>query len=159
MQRIKMFFLLFILCFLTATAFLPAQTAAELETVLETPALSCAQAAWFVLASVGSASAGNVSNAPANVQAAFEQAAAWGWLKNAQPGDPITLGKLSFLIMRAFDLKGGIMYSLFPGPRYAYRSMVSRSYIQGTTDPAMTISGERFLVILGKVLDAEGGES
>jgi hypothetical protein len=42
---------------------------------------------------------------------------------------------------------------LLPGPRYAYRSMVSNSYIDGNTDPGMTVSGERFLLILGKVLN------
>jgi hypothetical protein len=131
--------------------FLPAQTAADLEAVLQAPAISCEQAAWFVL------SAG--SGAPANSGAAFAQAVSRGWLKNAQPDDPITLGKLSFLIMRAFDFKGGMMYAILPGPHYAYRSMLSRSYIQGTADPAMTVSGERCLVILGKVLSAVGDES
>ena len=142
-----------LLIFLMLPGFLPAQTAAELEAVLQTPALSCAQAAWFVL----SASAEN--DAPAAAEAAFTQAASQGWLKNAQADDPITLGKLSFLIMRAFDLKGGMMYALFPSPRYAYRSMISRSFIQGSSDPAMTLSGDRFLLILGKVLSAHGDES
>jgi len=151
------FFLFFPLCFLASAAFLSAQTAAELEAVLETPAITCTQAAWFVLASIGSDA--SAVNAPANAQAAFEQAAAQGWLKNTQPDDRITLGQLSFLIMRAFEMKGGLMYLLLPGPRYAYRSMLSRSFIQGEADPAMTVSGERFLDILGKVLSAAGGES
>jgi len=133
-------------------ALLPAQTAAELETVLETPVISCEQAAWFTLAAA-------LDEPPVSSQTAFAQAVSRGWLKKAAPDDPITLGKLSFLIMRAFEIKGGVMFSIFPGPRYAYRSMLSRSFIQGAADPAMTVSGERFLVILGKVLSAEGGES
>jgi len=128
--------------------YLSAQTAAELETILETPAVTYAQAANFVIGSAGIACEGT----------AFEYAAANGWLNNAAEQDPITLNKLSYLIMKAFEIKGGMMYSIFPGPRYAYRAMVSRSYIQGAADPAMTVNGERFLIILGKVLSAEGDE-
>jgi hypothetical protein len=50
-------------------------------------------------------------------------------------------------------MKGGLMSTLLPGPRYAYRSMVSRSIIQGKTDPDMKVSGDRFLAILGKVME------
>jgi hypothetical protein len=92
-----------------------------------------------------------------------EKAFAWavdrGWLPaGATADDPINMGDLSFLIMKAFNLKGGAMYSFFPGPRYAFRTMVSRSFIQSPADPAMRVSGERFLLILGNVLSAEEGE-
>jgi hypothetical protein len=146
--------LFFVVCFLFSfPAFLPAQTAAELDAVLETPALSYAQAARFVLASLDS---------PADdkgPEGAFEEAAAKGWLpKKAAAAAPVRLGELSFLMARAFNIRGGFMHALLPGPRYAFRAMVSRSFIQGAADPGMTVSGERFLQILGKVLDAAGGE-
>ena len=133
--------------------FLSAQTllygvAAEIETLLNEPAVTCNQAAMFVLNSAGAEYEGG----------AFEYAASKGWLKKAAASDRITMGQLSFLVMKAFDLKAGIMYAIFPGQRYAYRSMVSRSFIQGISDPSMTVSGENFLLILGKVLSAEGGE-
>lgn len=148
--------------FLIAIPFvLPAQTAAELEAVLETQAVTCAQAARFIIASCPDALPEDAS-ADADSDGAFEKsyelAVSRGWLKRTSPDDPIRLGKLSFLMMEAFHMKGGAMYSLLPGPRYAYRSMVSRNYIQGAADPSMTISGERFLFMLGKILNAEGGE-
>jgi len=128
--------------------FLSAQTALELEAVMETPAVTCAQAARFVLASAGGAASDD-----------FEQAMANGWLpKGTVSDESITLGKLSFLMMKAFDIKGGMMYFFLPGPRYAFRIMVSRSFIQGAADPAMTVSGEWFLRILGNVLSAAGEE-
>ena len=137
-----------IVCFLIfVPVFLSAQVAAELETILESPVISCAQAARFVFASQG-----------ITHQVAFDTAMERGWLPhNAAPDDPITLGSLSFLIMQAFDIKGGMMYAIVPGPRYAFRTMVSRSLIQGAADPAMTVSGERFLHILGNVLSTVGG--
>jgi hypothetical protein len=176
-----------------------AQTAAELETLLGARAVTCAQAAGFVLSSIedkssieetssiieDTASEETVSveetaltdedtdleGAPAIAAAAdeavivqlspeeaFEQAMAKGWLpKGAAADDPITLGGLSLLMMKAFNLKGSMMYAIFPGPRYAFRAMVSRSFIQGAADPGMKVSGERFLLILGKVLNTTGG--
>lgn len=134
--------------FLPILAF--AQTASELEAVLETQAVTCAQAARFVIASSGTTLSGPE----------FELAMARGWFREGTaPDESITLGKLSFLIMKAFYMKGSMMYAIFPGPRYAFRSMVSRSYIQAPSDPAMKVSGERFLQILGRVLNAVGEES
>jgi hypothetical protein len=131
--------LLFVLCFF-ATAPLHAQTAAELEALLQTQAVTCEQAARFVLEA-----------------AELTDADALAWLPGA-PEKPVTLAELSFLIMKAFDMEGGVMYALLPGPRYAYRSMISRSFIQEPADPAMTLNGDRFLLILGNVLSAAGGD-
>ncbi|MDR1411689.1 MAG: hypothetical protein LBI91_05760 [Spirochaetaceae bacterium] len=146
--------ILFAVCFLLCLpAFLPAQTAAEMDAVLEAQALSYAQAARFVLASL---------DGPAGdkgADAAFEAALAKGWLpKKAAASGTVRLGELSFLMVRAFNIRGGFMYALLPGPRYAFRTMVSRSLIQGAADPGMAVSGERFLHILGRVLDTAGGE-
>ena len=147
-KPIRLFLAVCLLFFIAG--FLPAQTAAELEAILNEPAVTCAQAAMFVLGSAGSALVQND---------AFAQAAAMGWLPgNAAPNDHITMGELSYLCMKAFGIKGGVMYAIFPGPRYAYRTMKIRSFIQGVADPAMKISGERFLHILGNVLGAAGGE-
>jgi hypothetical protein len=146
-----------IICFLTP-AFLSAQTAssgtaAELETLLETPVVNCTQAAKFVLGA-----AGNVTSTESVSNDAYQSAVSNGWLKNTEPDTHITLDKLSFLIMKAFEIKGGLMYTLFPSPRYAYRLMASRNFLQGIIDPSMTVSGDEFLIIMGRVLSAEGGE-
>jgi hypothetical protein len=55
--------------------------------------------------------------------------------------------------MGAFSMKGGLFYALFPGPRYAYRELVHQRLIQERSDPALAVSGERLLRILGRVLD------
>jgi hypothetical protein len=120
-----------------------ASPAAELDLMLETPAVTRLQALRFVMASVPSPGAAEDDRLPGKTA----------------PNDPVTLGELSFFLMRAFNMKGGFMYALLPGPRYAFRAMVSRSLIQGAADPAMTVSGERFLHILGNVLNFAGGES
>jgi len=126
--------------------------ALELEEVINADVINYAQAAYFVLASSGDISGLTADNA-------FRFALERGWLpKRAAADDPIKLGGLSFLIMKSFNTKGGFLYSIFPGSRYAFREMVSLNIIQGTTDPSMTISGERFLLILGNVLKNTGDE-
>ena len=139
-------YLLLLLLFLPVMAFSQAgstSTATDLDNVLEKSELSYAEAVRFVLAE----------------EDGFERAIASGWLpKGTKPDGAIKLGELSFLLMKTFDMKGGFMYAILPGPRYAYREMVSRSLIQGAADPAMKVSGERFLTILGNVLGTAEGE-
>jgi len=138
------------LCF--TTGFATAQ-ANELEAVLASPAVTFAQASRFVLASSA------VQNNVRTQDAAFTFAKEKGWIKNsASPQDVIKMSELSFLITSAFGIKGGFMYRLFPGPRYAFRAMVSRSLIEGSADPSMTVSGQRFLHILGNTVSFTGGE-
>jgi len=141
----KTFLLIFAIFFLIIPGYLQAQAAEELEAMLGTGVVSCEQAARYVLGSAGTSFHGS----------AFDHAVSRGWIKKSKADDPVTLGKLSFLIMQAFKIKGGMMYSMIPSPRYAYRSMVSRNFIQGAADPAMTVNGDRFMIILGRVLNKE----
>jgi hypothetical protein len=131
---------------------LHAQTAGELDGILESAVLSNAQAARFVLA------AADVLPADVSADEAFAYARNNKWLPpQAEGGGAINLGRLSHLLMRAFRLRGGFLYALFPGPRYGYRALIRRDIIQGFADPALGVSGERFLHILGRVLDYTAG--
>jgi outer membrane protein OmpA-like peptidoglycan-associated protein len=126
------------------------QTAADLERLLDTPALTCGDAAYFTLASV-------MDEPPGGPSAAFALALERGWLPaGAGPGGLITLRTLSLLMMKSFNLEGGLLYRLFPGPRYAYREMTGQGFIEGRAYPGLTVSGERFLRILGSLLSHTG---
>jgi hypothetical protein len=141
--------------FLFPALSLSAQTAEELDKMLETQELSAAQAARFVL--------GAADLVPDHLfggeaeEAAYTMAAENGWL-TLGPGDTMRLKDAAFLVMRAFELKGGIMYSIFRNPRYAYREMVYKKLIQGRADPGFTVSGERLLHIIGSTLRYSGEE-
>jgi hypothetical protein len=54
--------------------------------------------------------------------------------------------------MRSFNIKGGIMYSLIKNPHYAYLELVYKNIIQGRTEPAMNVSGERLLFFTTRAL-------
>ena len=126
---------------------LHAQTAAELDTLLETDAVCAAVAARFVLEAAEILPPG-LSGGEAET-AAFELAVSKGWIKGSA-SDNATLKSTAFLVMKAFNLKGGLMYSIFKNPRYAYREMVYRKIIQERSDPAQAVSGPRLLRIIDR---------
>ena len=137
------FIMLFAILF---TVPLSAQTAAKLEAILANPALNWSDAAIFIL----EASEKAVYSNPAE---AFNFALEKKWLpKKASPTDTARLKGIALLLMGSFDQKGGIFYSLFKTPRYAYRELVQSEVIRGNTDPDMTVSGQELLLMIGRIL-------
>jgi hypothetical protein len=134
---------------LSAAAF--AQTAIQMDALLDAPRVSFAQAAALVLPAAG------LLPPDAGPQAAFEQARPW-LPRAAAPDAPIRTGELSHLIMAAFGISGGFMYALFPGPRYAYRALAWRRLLPPGSDPARTLSGAELLYITGRALSLTGEE-
>jgi hypothetical protein len=140
---IRLFFLLTVIA---AGSPLLAQTAAELDQLLETKKVSLAQASRFVLA------VAEVTDNTLEAGPAYALAEERGWLpEGAAPDTPIRLGELCFLTMRAFGIRGSFLYVLSPGPRYAYRELDYLKLIPGRRDPDLTVSGERLLLILDMV--------
>jgi hypothetical protein len=145
--------LLLFLLFLSLTGALSAQTARMIDDLLEAEALSFEAACAVVLAAAGLAVPDSMP------EAAYQKALEMGALpRSAKPEGAIKLGQLSFLIMKALNMKSGFCYALFPGPRYACRELAYRKIIQGRNDPSLSVSGERFLLILGRALDYTGAD-
>ena len=140
-------FLFFTLCLFAGLFSVSAQsTAEEIETLLGTGAVTYAQAARFVL----EASDAMVTSSH---EEAFRYAAERNWLpKNAAVDDAARLDGISLLLMRSFDLKGGLFYSIFKNAHYAYRELTYRNVIQGRANPDMNVSGERLLFLTGRIL-------
>jgi outer membrane protein OmpA-like peptidoglycan-associated protein len=147
--KIRLLFVPALLCCLfsaSLSAPLWAQTAQRVENVLEKQTISWSESAVFVLEAAD-------LEIFLDLDEAFTYA--WGkkWLpKNAKPGEPARYGGLSLLLMRAFDIKGGLFYTMTKSPHYAYRELLARDLIQGRTDPGMRISGPDFLFTLGRIL-------
>jgi hypothetical protein len=136
--------------FIAVTGFLFAQTANDMDRLLTTEEITYTQAARFVLTAADALPGGG---------GAFATAQEKRWLPaGAEADSPISLGEVSLLIMKAFDVKGGIFYSLFPNSRYACRELVYLRIIQGRTDPGGRLDGRTFLQILGRVLTSTGEE-
>ena len=128
-----------------------AQTAADIDLLLDAKEITYAQAVRFVLPAAGLVE-DNISNS-----AAFAFAVSRGWLSDTvNQDDRINMGALSLIIMKSFNLDGGLLYRLFPSPRYAFREMVYYQLIQGRSDPSLFIAGNQLLHILGRTLSFTG---
>jgi hypothetical protein len=93
----------------------------------------------------------------AGADRAFALGKELGWISQTRdPESPVSLAEYSFFVMKAFGRKGGVMFSLVPSPRYAYREMVIQGMIQGKTDPDQRLSGVMALRIMGRCLDKWG---
>ena len=79
----------------------------------------------------------------------------WGFAE-ATAEDPVTLGSLGYLVMRAFELKGGVLYSIFGGRRYAARELVYRGWVPGSSAAGRPLSGREVTHVVGKVLESLG---
>ena len=123
-----------------------AQIAAKLEEMLGKPVINWADAAIFALEA-------SDHEAFHDSEEAFIYAKEHNWLpKNAKIDAPARLDGISLLLMQAFGIKGGFMYSLAKNPHFAYRELVYKEIIQGRTDPRMKVSGDDFLFILSRIL-------
>jgi hypothetical protein len=126
-----------------------AQTAAQMDALLDAPRVSFGQAAALMLPAAG------LLSPEAGGEAAFVHAK--GWLpRRAERDSPIRMRELSYLIMRSFGLSGGFMYALFPGPRYAYRALAWRRLLPLNADPGRFLTGEELLYVTGRVLALAG---
>jgi len=128
-----------------------AQSNEFMDGLLDSKAVTVGQASYLVLV------AADKLGEESDTSGAFARLQELGWApKAAGADDPVNYSSYSYILMKAFGLRGGIMYSLFPSPRYAYRELASRQMIQGRSDPAGKVDGSAALRVLGRVLDAEG---
>jgi len=141
MKRLIYLFVIFFILALPVFA----QTAAELEGLLSVKEVSYAEAARLVL------QAADVRDlSPAD---AFRFASEQKWLPaKAEMNGKARLDGVSFLIMNAFDMPGGFVYSMAKNPHHAYRELAYREILLGRIDPAMAVSGDYLLFIIGRVL-------
>ena len=128
---------------------LSAQTAPQIETLLDQPEMNWADAVSFTLEAAEQAALDPVD--------AFNFAAERKWLpKNAAPDARVRLDGFAHLLIQAFELKGGIFYSLTKSPHYAYRELVYREVIQGRADPHDVVSGQELLFLVSQILSVVG---
>jgi hypothetical protein len=109
-------------------------------------------AAYIVLAAGGQVAE---DAAPADAYALAQQNK---WLPaGLGETDPLRLDAFCALVMRSLGLKGGLMYSIFPGPRYAYREFVAKGIVDGNGGPHRLLPGDEALTILRQAMELKGG--
>jgi hypothetical protein len=124
-----------------------AQMAERVDALLDSPAVSYDTASRFVLEA-----ADLVTGDPA-----FSYARERDWLPSGVSGeDAATMGGVSLLVMRAFQLKGGFMYRITHSPRSAYHELVYKKIVPDSSDPALKVSGDELLRIINRILALYG---
>ena len=142
--------LIFSLILAATTLTAHAQSADWIEALLAKDNVSYADAALLVL------QAADLLAAP-TAAAAFSYAEEKKWLpRGAEADDGARLDGLSLLVMGAFDMKGGLFYTITKSPHHAYRELAYRNIIQGRADPTMSVSGDLLLFTVNRVLAING---
>jgi hypothetical protein len=155
MKRFLLCFLLAVPCFVFGPRVF-AQTADRIERLLGQDKVSYSDAALLVLEASGQIDLlGQLDSArQASADDAFSFAMERGWLPTgAEAGGEAKLNGVSLLVMQAFEIDGGYLYSFFKNPHYAYRAMVYRGIIQGRSDPQMFVSGDLLLYTVNRVMN------
>lgn len=127
------------------------QAAEIMDKIIATPAISVAQASYLVFVSSGKLA----EDATQDQSLALLQTL--GWLGPGQINRPLKAAEYAYLLTRSYALPGGILASLFPGPRYSYRDLVARGVFSAKGDPDAFLTGVEAVRILGKVMDSLPG--
>jgi len=123
-----------------------------MDAIISNPSISLAQATYMVFV------ASRKLAEDATVDQAFALSQSMGWIDAHQVGTrPAKASEYAYLLTRSFALKGGVMGSLFPSPRYAYRDLVARGLFSAEGDPDDFLSGPKAVRILGQVMDSVPG--
>lgn len=127
-----------------AAATVAAQSNEVIDDLLAQDVARPAEVSYVVLAASGELSE------DASRQQALQAARNLGLFDDDESVD---LGHLSYLLMASFDVPGGIMYSLLPGPRYATRELAFYGLVPGRTHPDRVLSGFEALQLVERFLN------
>ncbi|MBN2351702.1 MAG: hypothetical protein JXD23_03960 [Spirochaetales bacterium] len=146
----KKHFICFFVLAIAVAAALSAQSNAFIDKLIDEKEAPYGESVFMALAAAGLVKPdGTVADAMA-----YLEIAAWGFEKKAD--EPVTLGDLCYVLMRAYNMNGGFMYALFPGPRYAVREFQFLELVRRRPVPSRRLGGEEVLQIIGKTMSYRG---
>ncbi len=129
-----------------------AQSADRIDELLAQESAQTGSAAYLILA------AAQLIDESATPTQAVEYAIAEGMLPpDTGLDEAVTFGRFSYLLTRSFDIPGGVMYRLLPGPRYAAREVVFQGWSRRRRDTGELLDGETVTRILSVYLNEQGG--
>jgi hypothetical protein len=146
---------LFLLLFILGASALGAQSNQMIDRLVDEKQATIADAAYIILA------ASNIVAEDASPEQVLAALADGKLLTPGRAADqPITLGEVCYLVMKTTGMHGGLMYTIFPGPRYATRELASlRMIAEKNTHPNRTVSGQEVMHIISAALDRKAGRT
>ena len=140
-------FIFVVLCFSLSIYTLPAQSNQMIDTLLNTQHTNLYQVAYILAYAVNSVPENEIDEAFLKLLADKED-----YFLYKDSSAAITTGELSLAIMAMLDLKGGIMYSIFKSPHYAYNELVFKGIVTKEVKEKDSFSGESMLKTVQKAL-------
>ncbi|MCR5252353.1 MAG: hypothetical protein K6C98_01395 [Treponema sp.] len=130
-----------------------AQSAQKVTELLSVERITYADASYFIAIQSGLAS-DDISEAEA-----FDILKENKFIKNknVQSSDEIKIKDMSFLCVKAAEIKGGLLFRITKAPRYALRELKAMNIVPNDTDPAAFVSGKEFINILSECDSKKGG--
>lgn len=120
-----------------------AQNAQKVSEILESNEISKAQASYFVCVYQ------NFASETVEENQAFEILTQKNLFKSQEnPQEKISLSESCYLIAKSSQMKGGIFYSIFKSPRYAFREFKALKIVPQDADPNQKVSGSELIALL-----------
>lgn len=131
-KKLFLFVLLILLCLVSIFG----QASEAVSQLLESTSITYGQAAYFA--------ATNLSLIPdeSSYELASEEIVKAKLINTIDDYNaPISMAEFSMLCMKTWDFKGGLFYSIFKNPRYAFKEMQSKGIIPNDFDPSQSVTG------------------
>lgn len=146
-----MSFLLFL--FLMGFSFVSAQSNELLDELLSQDSAQLGITTYLILTASGHVSSND------SPSLAMEKAKELNLIKTTDlEEDVVRADRLSFMLMKSLEIPGGVMYKLFPRPRFAYKHLVYLGYMSDSAGPARIVAGDEVVRVLGYLLELKGGK-
>ena len=75
--------------------------------------------------------------------------------EGTDPSAAITLSELSYICTKTAGMKGGLFYTLFPGPRYALRELKAKGIIPENKAPSSKVTGREMIAVFNETAPQE----
>ncbi|MFO8065429.1 MAG: hypothetical protein R6V29_12465 [Spirochaetia bacterium] len=125
-----------------------AQSNEVVDEILASDSVTFGQAAYMVFL------AADEAPDDASVEEVYRDIEWSQWnLKEKSMDDPVRLGEVSYLLMENLGIRGGLMYRMIPGPRYAARELDYLEFLLGNDSPYRSVSGRELLHVIGQALE------
>lgn len=145
--------LLLLLCFSLVASLFFGQSNKSIDEILNADNPPFDQTALLVL------QAANIVGQDATSQTALNYIEESGWfrasrLAKLKDGAKVTLGDVCLLLMRSFNLKGGISYSIKPTPYNSARELQFRNFFYfPDASPFQKVNGTTLITLLGSMME------
>ncbi len=95
----------------------------------------------------------------ADYEQAFNQFKESNKIKNGVSiNSSITLSELSFICTKLGNIKGGLFYTIFPSPRYAFRELKAKGILPQNADPDEKPSGRDVIAVFNGCIPSQQEE-